>query len=57
MSRSFKNSFIYYIDKLDIMKKSWTKWAEEENKKKGWWVPIVIALIIFILTKAYKYFS
>jgi hypothetical protein len=34
------------------MKKSWTKWAEEENKKKGWWVPIVIALIIFILAKA-----
>jgi hypothetical protein len=26
------------------MKKSWTEWAEEENKKKGWWVPIVIAL-------------
>jgi len=39
------------------MKKSWTKWVEEENKKKDWWVPIVIALIIFIQAKAYKSFS
>jgi hypothetical protein len=34
---------------------SWMKWAEEDFKKKGWWAPI--ALIIFILVKAYKYFS
>ena len=31
-------------DRIRYMKKSWTEWAEEENKKKGWWVPIVIAL-------------
>ena len=39
------------------MKKSWKEWAEEESKKKGWWVPIAIALIVFILAKAYKYYS
>jgi|TARA_B110000914_G_scaffold507_1_gene468 hypothetical protein len=37
--------------------KEFNDWAEQENKKKGWWIPIAIALIIFILAKAYKYFS
>ena len=29
--------------------KEFNDWAEQENKKKGWWIPIAIALIVFTL--------
>ena len=32
-------------------------WAAKENKKKGWWIPIAIALVVGALAKAYKYFK
>ena len=32
-------------------------WAAKENKKKGWWIPIALALVVGALAKAYKYFS
>ena len=37
--------------------KEFNDWAEQENKKKGQWIPIVIALIVFTLAKAYKYLA
>jgi hypothetical protein len=30
--------------------KEFNDWAEQENKKKGWWIPI--ALVVFTLAKS-----